>query len=51
MVYQALKNARRFRAETLVDALEALAEMDLAFKSTPRDPALALERFILRFCA
>lgn len=50
VVYQALKNARRFKAETLVDALEALAEMDLAFKSTPRDPALALERFILRFC-
>ena len=51
VIYQALRNARRFSKESLIASLEALAEMDLAFKSTARDSALALERFVLRFCA
>lgn len=51
VIYQALKNTRRFSKAELIAALEALAEMDLTFKSTARDPATALERFVVGFCA
>jgi len=51
VIYQALINTRRFSRAELIAALEALAEMDLGFKSTARDPERALERFVVGFCA
>ena len=51
VIYNALKNSGRFSYETLLAYLESLADLDRAFKTTAREPKLALERFIVAVCA
>jgi len=49
-VYRMLKNAGLFPYDVLVGHLEYLADMDLALRSTGRDPQLMLERFLVEVC-
>jgi DNA polymerase III subunit delta len=50
VIYNALRNSGRFSYDSLLGYLEALVEMDRVFKTTARDPKLALERFIIAMC-
>lgn len=50
VIYRILKSAALFPYEELVNHLESLADMDLALRSTGRDPQLMLERFITGVC-
>ena len=50
MLYQCLQNASRTTAAVLQRAILALQELDVAFKSTPTDPRLRLEAFVLELC-
>jgi DNA polymerase-3 subunit delta len=50
VLYNSLKKARFFKRQELVGHLEALAEMDIEFKTTTKSPALLLERFLVSFC-
>jgi DNA polymerase-3 subunit delta len=50
VVYQALKNSDRFTRSDLAGYLEMLVRIDLALKSTGREPRLLLERFLLAVC-
>jgi DNA polymerase III delta subunit len=50
VVYNALKNSYRFSYEHLVKYLEDLVDMDIAFKTTTKDPRFLLERFIISAC-
>ncbi len=50
VIYRMLKTAGLFPYEDLVGHLESLAEMDLALRSTGRDPKLMLERFLAEVC-
>ena len=50
VVYRTLKNAGIFPYEVLIRHLESLADMDLALRSTGRDPQLMLERFLTEVC-
>ncbi len=49
-IYNALRNASRFEMNDLFVLLEQLAAIDLAIKTTARDPRLLLERFIINIC-
>jgi DNA polymerase III subunit delta len=49
-VYLMLKKAGLFPYEVLIGHLEYLADMDLALRSTGRDPQLMLERFLAEVC-
>ena len=49
-VYRMLKNAGLFPYEVLIGHLEYLADMDLALRSTGRDPRLMMERFLAKVC-
>jgi DNA polymerase-3 subunit delta len=51
VIYQALKNSHRFSRERLIEYLDALVDIDLALKTTAKDPRLMLERFLLRVCS
>ena len=51
VIYQALKNAPRFSRERLIEYLDALVDIDLAMKTTAKDPRLMLERFLVRVCS
>jgi DNA polymerase-3 subunit delta len=51
VIYNALKNCRRFSQETLVVLLDELLEIDRAFKSSAQDPQLLLETFLIKACA
>lgn len=50
VVYQALNHASRFSRESLVRYLDQLVDIDLALKSTAKDAALMLERFLVQIC-
>ncbi len=50
VIYRILKSAALFPYEELVNHLESLADMDLALRSTGRDPQLMLERFFTGVC-
>ena len=50
VMYHALKNSHRFAYEHLVSYLEDLFDMDMAFKTTAREPKFLLERFIMNVC-
>jgi DNA polymerase-3 subunit delta len=50
-VYLMLKKAGLFPYEVLIGHLEYLAEMDLALRSTGRNPQLMLERFFVHVCS
>lgn len=50
VVYNALRNSTRFSEEALVRYLEGLVSMDLAFKSTARNPEILLQRFVVDMC-
>jgi DNA polymerase III subunit delta len=50
VIYKLLKNSERFPYDTLVRHLEYLAEMDIALRSTGKDPKLMLERFLAEVC-
>lgn len=47
VVFQALKNARRFQTKELVSFLKLLARTDIELKSTNLPPSLLLERFLV----
>ena len=49
-VYRMLKNAGLFPYDVLLGHLEYLADMDLALRSTGRNPQLMLERFLAEVC-
>lgn len=51
VMYNALKNAHRFTFDVMVGYLDDLVDMDIAFKSTARDPKFALERFLMKVCS
>lgn len=50
VMYNALKNSDRFSYGHLVTYLEDLVDMDIAFKTTPKNPKFLLERFIVNVC-
>ncbi len=50
VIYKLLKNSEKFPYDALVRHLEQLAEMDLALRSTGKDPQLMLERFLTDLC-
>jgi len=51
VMYHALKNSHRFAYEQLVTYLEDLLDMDIAFKTTAKEPKFLLERFIINVCS
>ncbi|MDX2168663.1 MAG: DNA polymerase III subunit delta [Deltaproteobacteria bacterium] len=50
VLYQCLQNASRTPPGRLRRAMLGLQALDIAFKSTPTDPRLRLEAFVLDFC-
>ncbi|MBX3023965.1 DNA polymerase III subunit delta [bacterium] len=50
VLYQCLQNAGRVGGAHLRRAMLALQDLDIAFKSTPTDPRIRLEAFVLDFC-
>ena len=50
VLYQCLQNASRTSGRHLQRGMLALQELDIAFKSTPTDPRIRLEAFVLDFC-
>jgi len=50
VLYQCLQNASRTSGLRLRRAVLELQALDVAFKSTPTDPRLRLEAFVLDFC-
>ena len=50
VLYQCLQNASRTSGAHLQRAVLALQALDVAFKSTPTDPRIRLEAFVLDFC-
>jgi DNA polymerase-3 subunit delta len=50
VIYNAVKNTYRFSHERLLKYLEDLVDMDIAFKTTTKDPKFMLERFIVDVC-
>jgi DNA polymerase-3 subunit delta len=51
VIYLALRNARSFINSDLNAWIGELAAMDLALKSTARNPRHMLERFLIRVCS
>jgi DNA polymerase-3 subunit delta len=51
VVYNAFRNAERFSYDQLVGYLERLAHIDVALKSTGKDPEVLLERLVTDMCA
>ena len=51
VLYQALTHAPRYTEKQLVAWLDRLVEMDLAMKTSAKDPRLMLERFLLQVCS
>lgn len=51
VMFHALKYSQGFSFDALVGYLEELVNMDVAFKSTARDPRFMLERFIMKVCS
>jgi DNA polymerase-3 subunit delta len=50
VIYNAVKNSYRFSYERLLKYLEDLVDMDIAFKTTTKEPKFMLERFIVKVC-
>lgn len=50
VIYNALRNSSRFSYERLLKFLEDLVDMDIAFKTTTKEPKFLLERFIVDVC-
>jgi len=50
VIYNAMKNSYRFSYDHLVKYLQDLADMDIAFKTTVKEPKFMLERFIMDVC-
>jgi DNA polymerase III subunit delta len=50
VIYNALKNSYRFSYESLLKYLEDLLDIDIAFKTTVKEPRFMLERFIVKVC-
>ena len=50
VIYNAVKNSYRFSHERLLRYLEDLVDMDIAFKTTTKEPKFLLERFIVKVC-
>ncbi|HSP99891.1 MAG TPA: DNA polymerase III subunit delta [Candidatus Dormibacteraeota bacterium] len=50
VLYQCLQNASRTTGGHLQRGMLALQDLDIAFKSTPTDPRIRLEAFVLDFC-
>ena len=50
VIYNALKNSGRFSYEELLKHLGALVDVDLALKTTGKNPKLAIERFFIDVC-
>jgi len=50
VLYQCLQNAARTPVARLQRGILDLQALDIAFKSTPTDPRLRLEAFVLDFC-
>ncbi|MDI6775888.1 MAG: DNA polymerase III subunit delta [Syntrophales bacterium] len=50
VIYNTLRNSERFSCKALVNYLEYLVDMDIALKSTMRDPKLLLEKFLIKVC-
>jgi DNA polymerase-3 subunit delta len=50
VIYNAVKNSYRFSYERLLKYLEDLVDMDIAFKTTTKEPKFILERFIVKVC-
>jgi DNA polymerase-3 subunit delta len=50
VVYNALKNSGRFPYDVLLSYMEDLVDIDVALKSTMRDPKLLLEDFLIKVC-
>jgi DNA polymerase III subunit delta len=51
VMYQALKNSKRFSFGDLRGFLGELVDMDIALKSTSKNPRMLLERFIVSVCS
>jgi len=51
VAYNAFRNAERFSYDQLVGYLERLAYIDVALKSTGKDPTVLLERLVTDMCA
>ncbi|MDQ5984511.1 MAG: hypothetical protein CSYNP_00206 [Syntrophus sp. SKADARSKE-3] len=51
VIFNTIKNSGRFSYDALVLCLEQLAEVDVAMKTSAKNPRLLLERFILSVCA
>jgi DNA polymerase-3 subunit delta len=50
VIYSALKNAHRFSYNELLSHAEALTALDMAIKTTAKDPKLMLGVFLLKAC-
>ena len=50
VIYNALKNSGRFTCEELVGYLETLVDVDIALKTTGKNPKLVLERLLIGIC-
>ncbi|HUH66078.1 MAG TPA: DNA polymerase III subunit delta [Syntrophales bacterium] len=50
VIYNAMKNSYRFSYDRLTKYLQDLVDMDVAFKTTAKDPKFILERFIVEMC-
>ncbi|MFA4916301.1 MAG: DNA polymerase III subunit delta [Syntrophales bacterium] len=51
VIYNALRNSARFSLNDLVSYLEDLVDIDLALKSTIKNPRFLLEKFFIKVCA
>jgi len=50
VIYNALKGSYRFSYERLLKHLEDLVAMDIAFKTTTKEPKFMLEHFVVDLC-
>jgi DNA polymerase-3 subunit delta len=50
VIFNALKNADRFSFDELMRYLEYMSDIDLALKTTGKDPKIAIERLIVEMC-
>ncbi|MBN1662615.1 MAG: DNA polymerase III subunit delta [Deltaproteobacteria bacterium] len=50
VIYNTLRGSGRFSKDALIAHLDELVDIDIALKTTARDPKLLLERFIVKFC-
>jgi DNA polymerase-3 subunit delta len=51
VIHQALIHTHHFSHERLVEYLDTLVDIDLALKTTSKEPRLMMERFLLQVCS